>query len=335
LYHQLLDRLVSGALRAGKSWDGSSAPIDSQAIRACASDVARALRHELMLGSARNRYLLQRVEKTLAQFIESQQEFLKRGRLRPAFAALTYGLGGRLKELEIDTPGGARLRLHGKIDRVDVSPDSGDCAVFDYKLAAGTLRIDGAFWGISLQLLTSILALRAGGVAIAGRKLEPLGAFCLSLLRRMTDVRHPDEAPDADDPSRLLAIKPRGIFDVRGLGTLDREFAGGASEVVNVFVKKDGLLGRRNASDAAESGEFEALLSHVSNRLGELADRILSGDIDITPYRLNRQSPCPKCEFRTVCRFETTINQYRHLPALGREGVLVQLTQGGKEVGSD
>lgn len=50
---------------------------------------------------------------------------------------------------------------------------------------------------------------------------------------------------------------------------------------------------------------------------------------------MNNKSPCPRCDFRSVCRFETAINQYRHLPAFGREEIFVKLTQGGKTMKND
>jgi ATP-dependent helicase/nuclease subunit B len=62
-------------------------------------------------------------------------------------------------------------------------------------------------------------------------------------------------------------------------------------------------------------------LKLVSAKLGELADGILSGKIDVTPYRLNDTSPCPRCEYKSVCRFDPAINRYNHLKPIGREEV--------------
>ncbi len=329
VYHVLLDRLVDGALRAGRSWDSpGSPPIDAKTIRAASADMARALRDDLNLASARNRYLLGRVESMLERFVAFQQEMLRRGKLRPAFTAVTYGHGGRMGALELTTPAGARLQLHGKIDRIDIEPDTGQCTVLDYKLGPAALSLGQAFWGISVQLLSALLALRANGRELAGRELDPIGAFYLRLIRRIEDVKHPDEALPLDDPARRLATPPRGIFDTRAVPVLDSEFTVGSSQVVKLFVKKDGQLGNRHQTDAAETDEIEALLQHVRERLGQLADEILAGHIDIAPYRLNRLTPCPHCEYRSICRFETPVNHYRMLHTVGRETVFVPLTTG-------
>lgn len=327
IYHQLLERLIGSAMTSRKSWDGPDAPVDGAAIHAAAEQIARNLRHELMLGSARNRYLLRRIEKNLEQFIAFQMELLRRGRMRPAFTALTYGHGGRLPELKLPTPGGASLHVHGRIDRVDVAPDSNACALFDYKLGASSLSTEYAYYGLSLQLLAGILALREANPG-TGRSLDPIGGFYLQLLRTIERIDHPDDAPSDDDPKRNLASTPRGVFDARSLPILDSDFAGGRSQVVSVFVKKDGSLGLRNNTDAVEPAEFEALLSHARDQMGRAADGILAGQIDVAPYRINRISPCPRCEFRSVCRFETSNNRYRMLPSFGREQTLVRMTEG-------
>ncbi len=52
VYHQLLDRLIGSAMTSRKSWDESDAPVDAATIHAAAEQIARNLRHELMLGSA-------------------------------------------------------------------------------------------------------------------------------------------------------------------------------------------------------------------------------------------------------------------------------------------
>ena len=104
--------------------------------------------------------------------------------------------------------------------------------------------------------------------------------------------------------------------------SLDQKLTEGASSVIGAYIKKDGTLGLRNVSDVADQAEFEALLQHVEQRLGELADEVIGGDVSVAPYMIARQTPCPHCEFRSVCRFEPGVNRYRMLPAMKREDVL-------------
>jgi ATP-dependent helicase/nuclease subunit B len=319
LYHNLLESALQEVLLRRSQGD-RTITLESAAEK-FVEKLAGAIRGELMLGSARNRYLLDRVRKTIQQISRSQRELLKRGLFRPQHVGISFGPRGKLPALLIKTPGGAEALLQGKIDRVDRVEGSGDAAVIDYRLGPAKLPIGMVLHGLSLQLLSYLLVLEANGQKLSGKPLDPAAAFYLQLIRKIEDVKHPSEAAEVSDPKWHLKLRPRGLFDRRCLGALDRGLTNGQSEVVQAFIKQDGTLGRRNSSDVAESQEFRSLLSTVSAKLGELADGVLAGKIDIAPYRLNDNSPCPRCEYRSVCRFDPAINQYHHLTVIGPEQV--------------
>ena len=149
------------------------------------------------------------------------------------------------------------------------------------------------------------------------------------MVRHVKDVKHPDEALDPDDPRFRLRVKPRGIFEAGALPALDAQLVEGRSDVVQVQIKKGGGFGNRRSSDVAEPEEFDAVLAHVRRRISTLADGILAGEVDITPYKRNTETPCPRCAFRGVCRFEPAVNRYRTLAPLGREEALKKMAEGG------
>lgn len=317
LYHELLERGLRDVMR--RRAQGESSARLEQSIEQLVHEIAGRVSGELMLSNARNRYLLQRTHKTLDLAAKAQREIARRGLFRPAHVGVAYGVDGVMPPLGIATPGGAKLLLHGKIDRVDRVEGSQDAAVIDYRTGPARLPIGMVLHGLSLQLLTNLLVLEANGQRLTGKHLDPAGAFYLQLVRKVESVAHPDDAPHPTDPKWHLKLKPRGLFDRRCLSALDKGLTQGASEVVAASINKDGTLGRRNISDVAEGHEFRAILRIVAQKLGELGDGILSGKIDIAPYRLNQSSPCPRCDYRSVCRFDPAINKYNHLKALGRE----------------
>jgi ATP-dependent helicase/nuclease subunit B len=334
VYHKVLDIVVAEALEKRADWQQLTSVVTPKTIRDYSQAIGQTLRGELMLSTARNKYLLNRVERTLEEVVASQTELMRRGQMRPAFTSVEFGEQGRVPALRVRTPKGRELLMHGSIDRVDLLPDDKHVAVYDYKLSAGPLSMQEVYHGLSLQLLTYLLVLQANGADLAGKPLTPVAAFYLPLLRRYNDVDHPDEALDPADPKYHLRVKPRGVFNSEYLPAFDAQLDHGASEVIAAYVKKDGTLGHRSASDVAEPAEFAALLAFVEQRLGQLADDVLSGRIDIAPYRMGQVTPCPRCEYRAVCRFEPSVNRYNNLQSMRREDVLVQLAQnqqGGRD----
>lgn len=334
VYHHVLEKIVGTMLDEKKKWQDVPAERRKALIHAIAQEVGQALRGEIMLSSARNRYMLQRIEETLEEVTASQEAAARRGEFSPAFTELAFGQATRggaasLPGLEITTPAKRKVVLQGKIDRVDLLADEAAFAVIDYKLHGNRLALDRVYHGLSLQLLTYLLVLRENGEKLIGRTMRPAAAFYVTLLRQLEDVKHPDDSKCKDEESRDLRTKPRGIFEGNYFKSLDGECAQGDSRVVSAFVGKDGTFGKRGSTDVAENAEFTALIEHVRRRIGELTDQILDGRIDLHPYQIGTFSPCPSCEFRPVCRFDPAINRYHHLERFKREEVLKKVIEEG------
>jgi ATP-dependent helicase/nuclease subunit B len=330
LYHELLETSLKDVMRRRAEGD-KNARLEV-VIGEFVDRVGASLRQEIMLGSARNRYLLDRARRIARLIALAQREILKRGLFRPAHVGLTFGPAGNLPALKVETPRG-ELLLHGKIDRVDRVDSTGDFAAIDYRLSQNRLPIGMVLHGLSLQLLSSLLVLEAHADRLSGRTLEASGAFYHQLIRKIESVDHPEECVGPTDPTWHLKLKPRGLFDLSALPKFDKELTTGNSEVVQAFIKQDGTLGRANFSDAASSQDFRALLELTAAKLAEIGAAILSGRIDIAPYRLSDHSPCPHCEYRSLCRFDPAINKYNFLPSLSRHEVLGRFRSGaGAEV---
>jgi ATP-dependent helicase/nuclease subunit B len=334
IYHDVLDRLVGDLIKSSQAWEHLDEGEAKRRIAQLTEKLGRQLRDELMLSSARNRYLLAHVEKTLGLVALAQKAAAENGEFRPAFAGVRFGPRSgeaerdpRLPPLAIRTPGGHEVQLRGKIDRIDLLADGSACAI-DYRLWADRIEPASAFHGLSLQLLTCLLVLEKNGHHLNPEgKLTPSAAFCVQLLRGVRR-QNLEKSLSPDDPLFHLMVKPRGVFDLRVANKLDRSLVDGQSKVVQLFVKKDGTVGLANTSDAAAADEFAALLRHVEDRIGQAADEIIAGRIEIRPYRIGTATPCPACEFRAICRLEPSPGCYDDLETMGRVEMFQRMKEG-------
>ena len=329
VFHHILENIVRDMLRRRADWASLTPEQARDWVRTYVADAAATLRGETMLSSARNRYLLARIERTLEQVIATQQAVAQRGNFKTGFAKVKFGgEEGQLPPLVVPTPSGAELRLTGRIDRVDLLDGADAFAVMDYRLHGGSLSMTHVYHGLSLQLLTYLLVLQAHGEKLAGKALTPAAAFYVQLSRAMGKVDHPEEAIEPTDPKFALKVKARGIFDGQYFDNLDAHYEGGRSDVLNAQRKTDGSFGYRNTTDVAEVQEFLGLLKQVQKCLGELGDRMLVGEVAIQPYRIQTETPCPRCHYKSVCRFDPALNRYHHIHRLGREDVLRKVCEG-------
>ncbi|MDT8304231.1 MAG: PD-(D/E)XK nuclease family protein, partial [Sedimentisphaerales bacterium] len=104
---------------------------------------------------------------------------------------------------------------------------------------------------------------------------------------------------------------------------LDNSEDSGWNKFYNFSItSKDAQYGYYGNSGALRPDDFEKVLKFVEKKIIELTGQILSGSIDIRPYRLSGKSPCSYCKYISVCRFDWQINDYNPLISLGKNRVL-------------
>jgi ATP-dependent helicase/nuclease subunit B len=180
-----------------------------------------------------------------------------------------------------------------------------------------------------------MLVIYEHGEKLWGKKAETVAGFYVELLRRMESVDDPREEPAIGEEKFDLRHKPRGIVREDYLTSFDSQIAPGkSSDVLPVRIKNDGTL-YENCQDVVAAEDLKRLLQYVRQKIAELADRILSGDVRANPYRLGTETPCPTCDFRSVCRFQPGTDRYFHIQRYDRKTILENLpdsslTSGGK-----
>ena len=336
IHHAILEHFIKKLVQRGESL----ADLDDQAVLETLADASREAGEMLPLMSelsnARDRYVMARSRQELSRVLDAQRRAAGPGAFRPRATELSFGFDAPhgLPPLEIRTPKDRRVLLRGYIDRVDVAEVADELlgVVVDYKRTRDKrLDLSSVYHGLSLQLPGYLLVLAQQGQTLAGRPIKPAGAFYVGLIESYRRVKHPDEV--AGEDTRTPAHRFRGVMDVGRMAAFDAESPSvGWSPHYSVYRKRDGTLGHMDQSDAADTESFQALLEHTRGRIGELADRMLDGEIAVSPYRLGSFSPCSWCALPGVCRLEPGVTRLRFLETLRRSEVFRRLT--GRESGS-
>ena len=280
--------------------------------------------------SPETRYSLDRVRGTLNAVIRSQQQFAQAGQFRPNRTHVSFGDDGTLPPVRLRTECGTELLISGRIDRIDLgqSDAAGNrpALAVTYKLGVSGIDMAMVYEGRDIELLILLLALGGAEDRLGGQAIIPAAALAVPTARAIQFVSDPDKALPPDDPAFWLRPKPRGIIDSQVATQLDKNLAG-ASDVIAAYRKKDGEFGNPRQSDLVSSEQLGLLLSHVEQCLQGAAGQMLRGDIAIRPYMRAKQTPCPHCAFRDVCRLERGDEVYEHIEPKGRVEVLKILTE--------
>ncbi|GAF89597.1 unnamed protein product, partial [marine sediment metagenome] len=247
---------------------------------------------------------------------------VRAGSFRPRLSEVSFGRvkdsGGTLGECEFALPDGRTLSLDGKIDRLDVTDMDGKqtAIVFDYKRKDTSFGWPKFYHGLDMQLPIYMLAVRGATII---RIEDVAGAFYMPIETRPKKIA----LTEMQEKAGAFRHKAKGIFNGDCFRQLDNSDSNG---FYNFFVTKKGdQYGYDSRSGALRPEVFENMLRFSKETIIRLAQQITSGCIDVRPYRLNHDSPCSLCEYRSICRFDPQINSYKLLESVNKVGVLDRL----------
>ena len=254
----------------------------------------------------------------LAQMSSSGRFKLKATELR--FGKNDFGLG----TCELKSGDGFEVKLNGSIDRLDLAEVNGKllAVVFDYKTFGKKVSWSEIYHGLNLQLMVYMIALK--DKTFNSQKIEPVGAFFLPIVSAPQKI----EYDELEKESQSFRYPAKGLLNGEYFKALDTTAVSG-SRYYSFRLKSDGTqYGWYSTGPMLNPDDFENLLNYSENKILDLAGKILLGKIDVSPFRLGKNSPCSKCEYKSLCRFDWQLNDYNFLENMGKSEVLDLIKEG-------
>ena len=275
--------------------------------------------------SWRNRHRLDRCSHHLKRLCRNIQRAARASDFTQQEAEMEFGPGKPLPGLELHPIENTTVALQGKIDRVDLCrlPD-GDAALtlVDYKTSGKSFSFDQFYYGLSLQLMSYLQAL----MRIYGPTLEANPAPAAAVFLALTQTGDSQEGPPPDavweerQETPEATLQATGLINQRWCQHLDNTAEPKtSSKFYNFRVKKEG---EPYGVSVLEPDKLHRLLDFNILQLTEMTQRLIAGDIAITPYQYKKQTGCDFCVFKPVCRFDKRHDRFDSLPTLKRDAVM-------------
>ena len=322
-YHRVLDALLKRLNAEGKDF----ATENSELIATLREEIEKLTRQDPFISNfvsrrGYNEFIINSAGRILEDCVIAIAQMVRAGSFRPKFSEITFGKAPETREslgnYELGLPDDHILFLDGKIDRLDFADVGGDkvTLVFDYKRRDKSFSWAQFCHGLDMQLPIYMLAVRN---AADRNTNKAVGAFYMPIEVSVTQAAL-GELSDRDDS---FDYKAKGIFDGQFYLQLDGHTDSGWSRFYNFYVSaKDQQYGNYTRSGALKPDDFVKVLGFTERRIIQLAQEIISGKIDVNPYRLSGVSPCSYCKYMPVCRFDWQINEYNFLKSLSKSEVL-------------
>ncbi len=318
--HEVLAAFHLQLQKENKRWRDLEPREARERIHKLAAAMAVSFEDGLLQATDESRFTARMLTETLEDFVETLIGWMRQQyEFDPSAAELPFG-DENFPPWVLDLGDGHRLRLHGRIDRVDLcrtegGDDSALCVVVDYKSSHRQLDPLLMRHGLQLQLPAYLNVLRhwpdPRGIFGTGR-LVPAGVFYVNLRGQYERGKNRDETLAGAEETRKLAYQHTGRFDARHLRLLDNRPDATKGDQFNYSVKKNGELSR-SSREAMETGEFITLLDGVEENLKRMGRAIYAGEAKVDPYRKGKVTACEQCDYRAICRIDPWTHVYRVL----------------------
>ncbi|MDE7276257.1 MAG: PD-(D/E)XK nuclease family protein [Lachnospiraceae bacterium] len=265
----------------------------------------------ILYSSARNQYLLKRIRRILSRTIRTLQVQLKKGSFLPEHFEMSFSMLENLDAVNIALTGQEKMKLRGRIDRIDTceEEDTVYVKVIDYKSGSRKFDLAALYYGLQLQLVVYMnAAVEMEQKKHPEKKIVPAAMLYYHVADPMIEDGQ-GLTPEQLNRKILQELKATGIVnsDDRAVRLLDGEFTG-KSDILPIERKKDGSF---SAYSSVISEENMAVVSdYVNHKIKELGTGILQGNISVNPCEQNGNSSCTYCAYRNICGYDTEIAGY-------------------------
>ncbi len=241
------------------------------------------------------------------EILNNIKEEFKNSDFRPV--AFEYNLKSKEGSVfEITLDDGIRIRLFGKIDRIDTYENGGKkyIRIIDYKTGNKDFLFEEIYNGLNLQMLLYLTAVTNPSENTAFSNFIPSGIFYMPANYLNIDIPRKldlDNNSDNSNEKEINTAKAK-FFRMKGLVTdIEESIKAMEEEVGGKFipVKKLKGGGYDKKSKLISQNSFNKLCEFSVDKVKSMVESLKTGQIDAVPVGNNLTSSCDYCEYWSIC----------------------------------
>lgn len=314
MFHGALEWIGKEINRQNLTWDKLTKEQCHHLAKEAVAFLAPKIQNQILLSSNRHHYIRKKLEKIVSRVSYILSEHAKTSKFVPIGLEVDFGPNGTIPPLTIPLKNGAKMKLRGKIDRVDQAQNAEGVflRVIDFKSSDKDLNLTEVYYGIALQMLTYLDLIITHAKSFIGTEAEPAGVLYFHLHNPLINSSKMLTI-DQIEEEIFKSFRMKGLLldDAKVVKLMDQSLKTGNSQVVSAGLKKDGNLSAR--STVASKNDFSTLRKYIRKLYKKSGNQLVSGKVDIAPYKFKEQTPCQYCSFKPFCQFDQSLeaNQYR------------------------
>ena len=330
VFHAVLEAFASRLEQSDYTWFDFPVEFGEKEVWSALEAYAAQYGETILYSSARSEYAITRMGRVLTRTVLTLQNQLQKGEFSPEAYEMSFHYTDDLKSVNVSLSPEEKMRLQGRIDRIDTVQDEEHVyvKVIDYKSGSRQFDLAALYYGLQLQLVVYMNA----AMEWEAQKHPDKEIVPAALLYYHIDdptVETPVELSEEELNEQILGrLRMNGVVNGEEgiVEKLDRSM-GSKSDVIPVERKKDGSFSARSSTMNRE--ELKTVSDYVNYKVKTIGQEILAGRIALDPYEKGASEACTYCAYRKVCGFDPAIPGYekRLLEDLDRQEALRRMAE--------
>lgn len=308
IYHEVLEVFSHCLKEHGYTWLDFPKEEGEQLLREALENCSMQYGETILYSSARYQYMIERMYRILKRTIWALKEQLKSGKFLPEAFEMSFSRVENLDAVNITLSEEEKMKLRGRIDRLDTCEDEDHIyvKVIDYKSGNKKFDLAAVYYGLQLQLIVYMnVAAEMMKKSHPDKEVVPAALLYYHVNDPM--IKSEEElSPEQVNDQLLKELRMNGLVNdsEEVIGLLDGSFAT-KSSIIPVERKSDGSLSAR--SSVVNRQDYEVISNYVNQKMHQFGTEILQGNIEVNPCEQGNAESCTYCTFREICAFDGKI----------------------------
>ena len=308
IYHEVLEVFSHRLKEHGYTWLDFPKEEGEQLLWEALENCSMQYGETILYSSARYQYMIERMYRILKRTIWALKEQLKSGKFLPEAFEMSFSRVENLDAVNITLSEEEKIKLRGRIDRLDTCEDEDHIyvKVIDYKSGNKKFDLAAVYYGLQLQLIVYMnVAAEMMKKSHPDKEVVPAALLYYHVNDPM--IKSEEElSPEQVNDQLLKELRMNGLVNdsEEVIGLLDGSFAT-KSSIIPVERKSDGSLSAR--SSVVNRQDYEVISNYVNQKMHQFGTEILQGNIEVNPCEQGNAESCTYCTFREICAFDGKI----------------------------
>lgn len=327
--HDILDQFTNKIKSEKILWTDLSKERCGQIVSELVDNKLKNESNSILNSNKKYQYFADRFKKTITKSVTVISEQMRSGEFDVFKNEFDFGDFKDSEAIKLELPSNETVYLQGRVDRIDTVDLDGQTyiRIVDYKSGSKNFDLNELYYGLQIQLLVYLDAILKNSKYILNKQCIPGAILYFKIDDPIIKSKKALEEDEIRDEV-LKKLKLNGLLlkDAKLVRAMDKNMET-YSLIIPATFKKNGDFS--STSSVITEEQFNLLRKYVNDKMVEICEDMLSGDVKIEPCKSDKVTYCDYCDYSAICQFDTSIkdNKYRRIAKKNKEDIWASIVE--------